>query len=126
MNVSDIKTRLNSLQQAEYGVMSAQLQQEAVQSLARYPIHYSAKTIELLKAEYQIVHKALLFAEKRKTAALLEVNRAITALQPTVQEVFRLRYIDRLKWDDIAEKTCYSIGYVQRLHKQATEALVEK
>lgn len=48
------------------------------------------------------------------TAAQLEVERLIETLEPREREIFRLRYIDGAKWEDICVIMSYSWRQVHR------------
>ena len=57
------------------------------------------------------------------TAAQLEVERLIETLEPREREIFRLRYIDGTKWEDICVIMSYSWRQVHRAHSAALQKL---
>ena len=59
------------------------------------------------------------------TAAQLEVERLIETLEPREREIFRLRYIDGAKWEDICVIMSYSWRQVHRAHSAALRKLEE-
>ena len=59
------------------------------------------------------------------TAAQLEVERLIETLTPREREIFRLRYIDGAKWEDICVICSYSWRQVHRAHSAALQKLEE-
>ena len=59
------------------------------------------------------------------TAAQLEVERLIETLEPREREIFRLRYIDGAKWEDICVILSYSWRQVHRAHSAALQKLEE-
>ena len=59
------------------------------------------------------------------TAAQLEVERLIETLEPREREIFRLRYIDGAKWEDICVICSYSWRQVHRAHSAALQKLEE-
>ena len=59
------------------------------------------------------------------TAAQLEVERLIETLEPREREIFRLRYIDGAKWEDICAILSYSWRQVHRAHSAALQKLEE-
>ena len=59
------------------------------------------------------------------TAAQLEVERLIETLEPREREIFRLRYIDGAKWEDICVIMSYSWRQVHRAHSAALQKLEE-
>lgn len=59
------------------------------------------------------------------TAAQLEVERLIETLAPREREIFRLRYIEGAKWEDICVRLSYSWRQVHRAHSAALQRLEE-
>ena len=59
------------------------------------------------------------------TAAQLEVEKIIETLEPREREIFRLRYIDGAKWEDICVIMSYSWRQVHRAHSAALQKLEE-
>lgn len=59
------------------------------------------------------------------TAAQLEVERLIETLEPREREIFRLRYIDGAKWEDICVRLSYSWRQIHRAHSAALRKLEE-
>lgn len=59
------------------------------------------------------------------TAAQLEVEKLIETLEPREREIFRLRYIDGAKWEDICVILSYSWRQVHRAHSAALQKLEE-
>ena len=59
------------------------------------------------------------------TAAQLEVEKLIETLEPREREIFRLRYIDGAKWEDICVIMSYSWRQVHRTHSAALQKLEE-
>lgn len=57
------------------------------------------------------------------TAAQLEVEKLIETLEPREREIFRLRYIDGAKWEDICVIMSYSWRQVHRAHSAALQKL---
>ena len=57
------------------------------------------------------------------TAAQLEVEKLIETLGPREREIFRLRYIDGAKWEDICVLMSYSWRQVHRAHSAALQKL---
>ena len=65
--------------------------------------------IELLKLE-----------RLEKVNIYRDIEKKIRAMENTdEQDVLRYRYIDALKWDDIAEKMGYSWRQIHRIHSSA-------
>lgn len=59
------------------------------------------------------------------TAAQLEVEKIIEKLEPREREIFRLRYIDGAKWEDICTIMSYSWRQIHRAHSAALQKLEE-
>lgn len=38
--------------------------------------------------------------------------------------IFRLRYVDGMKWDEVADKTAYNISHVRRLHDKIPKNII--
>ena len=62
-----------------------------------------------------------------KRIALLEqmaaIERAIESLEPIERLLIRLRYIDGLRWEEIAVDLNYSIQHVWRLHGEVLKKM---
>lgn len=56
----------------------------------------------------------------------LAIEAAIETLDPTARLLFRYRYIDGLKWEEVCVRMNYSWRQVHNLHKRALEALRAK
>ena len=52
-----------------------------------------------------------------------DILQLIKMLPPSKNEILYERYIKGSYWEQIADKTYYSLGYVQRLHREALEEL---
>lgn len=50
----------------------------------------------------------------------------VNMLEDTEKELCKLRYIDGLTWEQIAEKMCYSYTQVHRIHKKMIATLTKK
>ena len=59
------------------------------------------------------------------TAAQLEVEKLIEKLDPREREIFRLRYIDGARWEDICAIMSYSWRQIHRAHSAALQKLEE-
>lgn len=53
----------------------------------------------------------------------LAIEVAIETLDPTARLLFRYRYIDGLKWEEVCVRMNYSWQNVHKIHKRALEAL---
>lgn len=53
----------------------------------------------------------------------LAIEAAIETLDPTARLLFRYRYIDGLKWEEVCVRMNYSWQNVHKIHKRALEAL---
>lgn len=52
------------------------------------------------------------------------IEHAIETLSDSRQRtVLRLRYLDGLKWEEVAERMCYCLQWVFKLHRKALEQL---
>lgn len=55
--------------------------------------------------------------------ALLDVERAIEALEPRERTLIRLYYCDGLTWEEVCVAMCYSWRHVHNIHKKALAQL---
>lgn len=53
----------------------------------------------------------------------LAIEAAIETLDPTARLLFRYRYIDGLKWEEVCVRMNYSWQNVHKIHKRALETL---
>ena len=88
------------------------------QRLARQLPDWQKARAEELRGQYRRCIEEL-------TAAQLEVERLIETLEPREREIFRLRYIDGAKWEDICVIMSYSWRQVHRAHSAALQKLEE-
>lgn len=57
------------------------------------------------------------------TEQQLEVEGIIDSLEPREREIFRLRYIRGMQWEDICVRTNYSWRQIYRAHSEALKKL---
>lgn len=53
----------------------------------------------------------------------LEIEKAITVLEPAERMVIRYRYMDMLGWEDVADRMRYGWSQTHRIHAAALRAL---
>ena len=53
----------------------------------------------------------------------LEIERAIESLPPRERNLIRMHYIDGVSWEEVAQRTCYCLRQVYRIHRRALEML---
>ena len=77
-----------------------------------------------------VKHTELLERYKQKEAelaeAMLDIEKAISTLEPRERTLMRLYYIEGLTWEEVAVSMSYSWRQVHRIHGAALEALKNK
>ena len=79
-------------------------------------------------ARYDTPELQRLYKGKRAALArrLSLFEQAIDELRPTERRLMRMRYIERLSWEAIARRLCYSRPQTLRIHQSALQALRDK
>lgn len=63
---------------------------------------------------------------QEKKVAVAEMAEGIKNLPPTVQEMFKLRYVDGVKWGEIARHLNYSESSIYKMHRQYKSRFFDK
>ena len=87
-------------------------------------ITYAQEYKECVELEQAIRDK--LYREKQEAEKTCKkVLRSIESMDSGPEkELIKMRYVEGINWDEIAERLGYSETYIYRLHKKALEALV--
>lgn len=81
--------------------------------------------VEILAIKHLDIKNLYRVKVKELAEALCAIEKAIETLEPLERTLMRLRYIDGLKWEEVAVAIDYSWQQTHRLHKSALEKLRE-
>lgn len=69
------------------------------------------------------VHRLYIAKQAEINQKLLAIEGAIASLSPNERRLFRLRYLQGKKWDDVCDELGYCKRQVTRIHKKALSKL---
>lgn len=117
------RDRQRELQQLEDMLMEieARMSSPRIQQMTGMPASPSPDNDQMLAlVDKHLQLKARYLAKMDELAAeQLEIETAIDSLEPFEREMFRLRYIQGVKWEDICVRMNYSWRQIHRAHKEA-------
>lgn len=128
MTIEDLRTygilRRNIQTREEMLARMRSLAEKTTQMLSQAPVHsgeadkLAAQVAAIIDFETEIIEEKLNL-ERR----LLQIDKWLSTLPEQQGRVMRLRYVDELSWDDVAEQAPYSRRHCTKIHKAAVERM---
>ena len=80
-------------------------------------------TLELMVARHLELQNKYEAKLAEMTAEMLRIEEIIEKLDPTARMLFRYRYLDGLKWEEVCVRMNYSWMQIHRIHANALNQL---
>ena len=106
--------------------LEATLYYPKIQRLSDMPSTSSKEnTLELMVARHLELQDKYEAKLAEMTAEMLRIEETIEKLDPTARMLFRYRYLDGLKWEEVCVRMNYSWMQTHRIHTNALNKLSE-
>lgn len=106
--------------------LEATLYYPKIQRLSDMPSTPSKEnTLELMVARHLELQDKYEAKLAEMTAEMLKIEDTIEKLDPTARMLFRYRYLDGLKWEEVCVRMNYSWMQTHRIHANALNQLKE-
>ena len=104
--------------------LEATLYYPKIQRLSDMPSTPSKEnTLELMVARHLELQDKYEAKLAEMTAEMLKIEETIERLDPTARMLFRYRYLDGLKWEEVCVRMNYSWMQTHRIHANALNQL---
>lgn len=113
IKIGEKKMRMQSIRETINTVRAVNYTDVKVKEAPRE--HVSDSVSRLENAEQELMESAAELEEKK-----IEIMKRIHRIsRPEYVELLYLRYVEMMSWEAIAEKMCYSIQHLFKLHRKA-------
>ena len=80
--------------------------------------------LQEILAEAADLENETLALEEELYRTCREIRGAIAAMEEkTLADVLELRYVEGLSWNEIADRTCYTLSWLYKLHNRGMEKI---